>query len=215
MENNRTKGYTEIVKITEAALNGDKDKALKYINDYILKYPESDLILPFNALLKGDNNPSGLGHHDIEDAALLNSKLNSVYESGQDDYYQGFIKGAKYMMELLYSIDEIKEMLSRKTITVSCFNNNGYEINLEKWIEFNKKDVVLQDFIEYTDDGDEYVEPTRYNENDQLKIRLYCSHSNCKQYIKGIEGYNGRFHAETGQIADLRNQTWLCDKHKN
>ena len=61
----RTKGYTEIVKITEAALKGDKQKAVKHINAYLIKYPESDLVYPFTALLKGENNPSGLGHHDI------------------------------------------------------------------------------------------------------------------------------------------------------
>lgn len=60
MEIPRTKGYTEIVKITEAALNGDKEKARKYIERYLIKYPESDLIYPFTALLKGDLNPSGL-----------------------------------------------------------------------------------------------------------------------------------------------------------
>jgi len=65
MEIPRTKGYTEIVKIAEAALKGDTEKARKYINTYLLKFPESDLVYPFNALLNGNNNPSGLGHHDI------------------------------------------------------------------------------------------------------------------------------------------------------
>jgi len=58
----QTKGYTEIVKIAEAALNGDIEMARKYIERYIEKYPESDLIYPFTNLLKGESNPSGLTH---------------------------------------------------------------------------------------------------------------------------------------------------------
>lgn len=65
MEIPRTKGYTDIVKIAEAALNGDKEKAVKHMKAYLIKYPESDLVYPFTALLNGNNNPSGLGHYDI------------------------------------------------------------------------------------------------------------------------------------------------------
>ncbi len=61
----QTTGYTEIVKITEAALKGDSEKARKYIERFIIKHPESDLIYPFTHLLKDENNPSGLGHGDI------------------------------------------------------------------------------------------------------------------------------------------------------
>lgn len=61
----KTKGYTELVKIIEASLSGDKEKAKKYIERYIIKYPESDLIYPFTHLLKGNSNPSNLGHGDI------------------------------------------------------------------------------------------------------------------------------------------------------
>lgn len=68
-------------------------------------------------------------------------------------------------------------------------------------------------FIEYHDDGDGYVPPERKIENEVLKIRLYCSHENCMTYIKGQEGYNGAFHAETGQYCDLRNQGFMCKKH--
>lgn len=66
---------------------------------------------------------------------------------------------------------------------------------------------------EYTDNGDDYIEPERYYSNDLIEIRLYCSHLGCKQYIKGIEGYNGGFTAETGEYADLRNQSWVCSEH--
>lgn len=71
------------------------------------------------------------------------------------------------------------------------------------------------DFIEYYDDGDEYVHPERKTENEILEIRLYCMHEDCKIYIKGQEGYNGAFHAETGQYCDLRNQGFKCKKHRN
>ena len=69
------------------------------------------------------------------------------------------------------------------------------------------------DFIEYTDKGDNYNQPERKKSSEVLNIRLYCQHDNCKQYIKGTEGYNGGFTAETGQFADLRNQSWYCEKH--
>lgn len=59
-------GYTELVKIAEAALNGDVEKAKTYINKFIIKFPvESDLTRPFRSLLNGNTNPSGLGFHDI------------------------------------------------------------------------------------------------------------------------------------------------------
>lgn len=61
----KTTGYTEIVKITEAALKGDAEKARKYVERFMIKHPESDLIYPFTHLLKGENNPSGLGHGEI------------------------------------------------------------------------------------------------------------------------------------------------------
>jgi hypothetical protein len=64
----------------------------------------------------------------------------------------------------------------------------------------------MKTIIEYTDTGDNYKEPERKYENDILDIRLYCNHPGCKQYIKGKEGYNGSFIAETGQRADLRNE---------
>ncbi len=65
MENTKTIGYTEIVKIAEAALNGDKDKARAYIAIFIAKFPESDLEYPFTNLLEGKTNPSNLGHGKI------------------------------------------------------------------------------------------------------------------------------------------------------
>lgn len=71
-----------------------------------------------------------------------------------------------------------------------------------------------KDFIEYHDDGDGYQHPERKIENEVLEIRLYCTDKNCMTYIKGHEGYNGAFHAETGQYCDLRNQGFRCKKHQ-
>jgi len=68
-------------------------------------------------------------------------------------------------------------------------------------------------FKEYKDNGDNYKPPKRKFENEVLDIRLYCNHFGCKTYIKGKEGYNGGFVAETGQFADLRNQCFICEEH--
>lgn len=72
-----------------------------------------------------------------------------------------------------------------------------------------------KDFIEYQDKDDNYQPPERKIENEILDIRLYCMHENCMTYIKGQEGYNGIFHAETGQYCDLRNHGFKCKKHGN
>ena len=68
---------------------------------------------------------------------------------------------------------------------------------------------------EYSDNDDNYIEPVREFADELIEIRLYCNHEGCKQYIKGIEGYNGSFTAETGEQADLRNQTWICNRHSS
>jgi hypothetical protein len=68
-------------------------------------------------------------------------------------------------------------------------------------------------FIEYTDTDGEYVPPVQMVVNESVPMRVYCNHSGCNKYIKGILGYNGGFTAETGQTADLRNQVWTCTEH--
>jgi|688.fasta_scaffold723437_3 hypothetical protein len=48
----------------------------------------------------------------LEEAAERISKTNSVYETAQDDFYRGFIDGAKWMeeqMEKLKDFDTWKE----------------------------------------------------------------------------------------------------------
>jgi len=74
----------------------------------------------------------------------------------------------------------------------------------------------MLDFIEYEDtSGVAYTEPERHFENEVHNIRIYCEHPGCKTYIRGKEGYNGMFTAETGQRADLRNDVWICNKHQD
>jgi len=68
---------------------------------------------------------------------------------------------------------------------------------------------------EYIDKGDRYKKPKRHFENDILEVRIYCEHRKCKTYIKGKEGYNGGFVAETGQFMDLRNQCFVCKEHSH
>src|ERR1035437_672676 len=72
----------------------------------------------------------------------------------------------------------------------------------------------MKEFIEYTDNGDFYREPKRHEASEVLEIRLYCEHEGCNKYIVGNEGYNGKFTAETGQEADLRNESWFCKRHE-
>ena len=52
----------------------------------------------------------------LEEAAERISKTNSVYETAQDDFYHGFIDGAKWMeeqMEKLKDFDTWKEWKSK------------------------------------------------------------------------------------------------------
>ena len=72
----------------------------------------------------------------------------------------------------------------------------------------------MKDFIEYTDNGDMYMEQKRHEASEVIEIRVYCEHGGCNKYIVGNEGYNGKFIAETGQEADLRNESWFCKKHE-
>lgn len=77
---------------------------------------------------------------------------------------------------------------------------------------------VVDGFYEYSDcdwnDEPLYHPPVRKEASENLPIRLYCYEKGCKQFIKGIEGYNGAFTAETGQTADLRNECWYCTEHQ-
>jgi hypothetical protein len=72
----------------------------------------------------------------------------------------------------------------------------------------------MKEFIEYTDNGDMYMEQKRHEASETIEIRVYCEHEGCNKFIVGHEGYNGKFTAETGQQADLRNESWFCKRHE-
>jgi len=72
----------------------------------------------------------------------------------------------------------------------------------------------MKDFIEYTGDRDNYKYPVnRLDVAEILDVNLYCMTEGCNIYIKGLEGYNGAFTAETGHTCDLRNQGFICTEH--
>jgi len=84
-----------------------------------------------------------LKQETIEDAAERISKINSVYETAQDDFYQGFIAGAKWQQERMYSEEDMRGMynLSCGKIDLKFFhdqneNNNRFKKILE---QFKKK----------------------------------------------------------------------------
>lgn len=44
--------------------------------------------------------------------------------------------------------------------------------------------------------------------------RFYCDYDNCNKFIKVKWGGGyGCITAETGQVSDIRNESWYCDKH--
>lgn len=92
-------------------------------------------------------------------------------------------------------------------------HNEKQSGHVQEEIVFNKPD--LKPFIEYEDNENDYEHPERKEVAEILDIRLYCMHDDfsCNKYIKGKEGYNGAFTAETGQRCDLRNQGFKCVEH--
>lgn len=94
------------------------------------------------------------------------------------------------------------------------YNNslNDAYLNQQKH-KYDTNFDICNDFIEYTDNDDNYIEPERKFSNECIDKRLYCLYRDCKQYIKGQERYNGLFVTENGKEADLKNQCWFCKKH--
>jgi hypothetical protein len=66
---------------------------------------------------------------------------------------------------------------------------------------------------EHIEDRKSYKEPIRNTADEVLEVQLFCFEEGCNKYIKGIEGYNGKFTAETGESCDLRNQCFICEEH--
>lgn len=81
---------------------------------------------------------------------------------------------------------------------------DGVKIALSDIGFLRMKEILDKNFSKYLDKQDNYIEPERNLSNDCVEIRLYCLHKDCKQYIKGEEGYNGLFVTENGIIADLK-----------
>lgn len=79
----------------------------------------------------------------------------------------------------------------------------------------NAKAKLEESFNVYEDHGDNYEVPVQKHVTEVVAIRLYCDYPGCNKYIKGWLGYNGNFTAETGQRADVRNQSWICPDHIN
>jgi len=53
----------------------------------------------------------------LEEAAERISKTNSVYETAQDDFYQGFVTGAKWQAERMYSEEEVIKIVEKSRET--------------------------------------------------------------------------------------------------
>lgn len=102
----KTKGYTCFVKIAECALEGDIVKAKHYVKKFIIMYPESDLIYPFQHLLNGIKNPDGL-------------TLDQIIPLPNDDiviaYGEGYQKGCEDTIMERYGItkSEIEDIVKR------------------------------------------------------------------------------------------------------
>jgi len=69
----------------------------------------------------------------LEEAAERISKTNSVYETAQDDFYHGFVDGAKWQQERMYSEEEVKFIISE------ALQSALVNVDLEQWFEQFKK----------------------------------------------------------------------------
>jgi hypothetical protein len=204
-----------VVKLFEGE---DIDKKIKAIEDsetYCRKYViESDKIDAFIAerfpilqkehgvmiLVKGDShqNAKNLGYKEfIKPENQLKAKVISSWYRNYNSMYA------------ITEMDKLRaKLITNPKLRVIFFTHISHEFSLAE-----KKFKLFRDFIEYEDKGDNYIPIERQFENDVIDIRLYCEHENCRKYIKGREGYNGGFKAETGQICDLRDQGWFCSEH--
>lgn len=132
----------------------------------------------------------------------LNSSTNHIIKLHTDD--PNLSLTTNIYIRTIGSIEEYNEKQSGH-IQTSMYEDEISQDDLMK--------AELKDFIEYEDVDDNYEYPKRKEVAEQLPIRLYCMHKDCNKYIKGIEGYNGAFIAETGQYCDLRNQGFKCKEH--
>ena len=68
----------------------------------------------------------------LEEAAERISKTNSVYETAQDDFYHGFVDGAKWQQERMYS-EEIELINWLQSLTAKKFYSSDAEDLLEQF----------------------------------------------------------------------------------
>ena len=82
----------------------------------------------------------------LEEAAERISKTNSVYETAQDDFYHGFIEGAKWQQERMHSEEEVKmlafnfyyDMSHTMGVAENLISENA--TNVDVWFkQFKKK----------------------------------------------------------------------------
>lgn len=206
----------EAIMLHESEKIDDKIKSIENNEFYCRKYViESEKIDAFIAerfpvlqenrgviiLVKGDSyrNAKNLGYKEyIKPENQLNANVIGSWYRNYNSMYT------------LTEMDKLRaELINNHGKRVIFFTHNSHEFSLTE-----KKFKLFKAFIEYLDKDDNYVPIERQFENDEIEIRLYCEHEDCQKYIKGIEGYNGSFTAETGQHADLRNQGWYCYEHK-
>ena len=89
----------------------------------------------------------------LEESAERISKTHSVYEIGQDDFYQGFIADAKWQSERMYSEEEVIELLQWLTDDESIYSimyghkkyrfaNNDKDFTSKEILEQFKKNKI-------------------------------------------------------------------------
>ena len=76
----------------------------------------------------------------LEEAAERISKTNSVYETAQDDFYHGFVDGAKWQSERMYSEEEVLKILHNYRNNFELYRNIQVLPNMFfEWFEQFKK----------------------------------------------------------------------------
>lgn len=163
----------------------DKTKAL----ESRIKKRALDLCKKFPDILINPNNNN-----------IVTKRFYDIYKDGENVQIEIYLK----------VIQDIEEYNAKQSGYVQT---SMYEDELSQEDIMKAKPKEYPDFIEYEDNGDDYVHPERTEVAEILEIRLYCMHDGCNKYIKGKEGYNGSFTAETGQYCDLRNQGFTCKEH--
>jgi Asp-tRNA(Asn)/Glu-tRNA(Gln) amidotransferase A subunit family amidase len=99
------------------------------------------------------------GQETLEEVAERISKNHSVYETGQDDFHQGFILGAKWQAERMYREKEVPNKLDSVLDKITHQNDLG----LSQWYEVVYYDIDNGKWCSYSgsktfEDGERVVE---------------------------------------------------------